>query len=100
MGGHFLPVKRRRAFPHSKAQSAGFGATAQRMHLALAGPTLRRKRHESAMKAPWTSFWAMASNPDPHMSENAPRPGRPPPSAPIRSAQLSSFFLALGNALI
>jgi len=49
MGGHFLPVKRRRAFPHSKAQSAGFGATAQLMHLALAGPSLRRKRHESAM---------------------------------------------------
>ena len=38
-----------RGVAHSKAQSARCGATAQLMHLALAGPSLRRKRHESVM---------------------------------------------------
>ena len=38
-----------RAFPHSKAQPAGFRATTQLMHLALSDPSLRRKRHESVM---------------------------------------------------
>jgi hypothetical protein len=34
------------------------------------------------MKASWT----VAPQADPHMSQNAPRPGRPPTSAPIRPA--------------
>jgi hypothetical protein len=41
----------------SKAQSAGFGATPQRMHLALTGPSLRRKRHESAMSIVMGLVW-------------------------------------------
>ncbi len=60
-GGHFLPVKRRRAFPHSQAQSAGFGAIAQRMHLALSGPNVSRKRHESVMSSAMNS--TMGSGP-------------------------------------
>ncbi len=38
-----------RAVPHSKAQLAGCGATPQLMDLALSGPSIRRKRHESVM---------------------------------------------------
>ena len=38
-----------RVFPHSKAQSAGFRATIQLMHLALSDPSIRRKCHESVM---------------------------------------------------
>ncbi len=40
-----------RAFPHSKAQPAGFGATPtpQLRRLALSNPSIWRKRHESAM---------------------------------------------------
>ena len=39
-----------RVIAHSKAQSAGCWATAQLMHLALASPSIRRKRHESVMR--------------------------------------------------
>jgi hypothetical protein len=42
-----------RAFPHSKAQPAAFRATTQVMRLALSGPSIRRKCHESVMKASW-----------------------------------------------
>jgi hypothetical protein len=38
-----------RAFPHSQAQSAGFGATPQLTHLVLFGVSIRRERHKSAM---------------------------------------------------
>ena len=44
-------LRLRRAFPHSQAQSAGFGATAQRLHLALSGPSISRKCHESVMSS-------------------------------------------------
>jgi hypothetical protein len=40
-----------RAFPHAKVQPAGFRAPPQLTRLALSGPTIRRKRHESVMKA-------------------------------------------------
>jgi hypothetical protein len=39
----------REPFLDFQAQSAGFGATAHLMHLALSGPSLRRKLHESVM---------------------------------------------------
>ena len=39
----------RRAVPHAKAHPAGFETTHQLTRLALSGPSLRRKRHESAM---------------------------------------------------
>jgi hypothetical protein len=38
-----------RAFPHSRAQPAEFRATTRVMRLALSGPSIRRKRHESAI---------------------------------------------------
>ncbi len=38
-----------RAVPHAKAQLAECGATAQLLDLALSGPSLSRKRHESVM---------------------------------------------------
>jgi hypothetical protein len=39
----------KRPFPHPKAHPARFGATAQLTHLALSGPSIRRKRHKSVM---------------------------------------------------
>src|SRR6266436_7676887 len=36
-------------YVYTKAQSAAFGATPQLMHLALADPSIRRKRHERVM---------------------------------------------------
>jgi len=38
-----------RAFPDSKTHPAGFAVTTQLTHLALAGPSMTRKRHESVM---------------------------------------------------
>src|SRR6266851_524610 len=49
------------ALPHSKAHPAGFGATPQLMHLGLADPSIRRKRHESAMSIVMNSI--MGSGP-------------------------------------
>jgi hypothetical protein len=46
-----LIVTPRRAFPHSKTQSAGCRATAQLRHLAISRTSIRRKRHESAISA-------------------------------------------------
>jgi len=57
-----------RAFPHSKAHPAGFRATPQVTRLVLFGITIRRKRHESVMKA----SWAVAPNSEQEMSKNAP----------------------------
>jgi hypothetical protein len=38
------------ALPNSKAKSAGFEATPQLTRLALSAASIRRKRHENAMK--------------------------------------------------
>jgi hypothetical protein len=43
----FIHLKR--AFPHSKAPSAGFWTTPQLTRLALSSTSIRRKRHESVM---------------------------------------------------
>src|SRR5258708_5783202 len=75
--------------PRSSRQ--GLGAIAQRMHLALSGPSISRKRHESVMSSAMNSNMGSGPKRSPTLSENASRPGRPPPSAPIRSAQLSSL---------
>ena len=61
------------------------------MHLALSGPSISRKRHESVMSSAMNSNMGSGPKRSPTLSENASRPGRPPPSAPIRSAQLSSL---------
>jgi len=55
---HPIGIKLRRAFPRSKAHSAGFRATTQLTRLALSGPSLRRKRHESVMSngAAWAGW--------------------------------------------
>src|SRR5215470_2442939 len=39
------------ALPNSKAQPAGFRATAQLTHLVLSGVSIRRKRHESVIES-------------------------------------------------
>src|SRR5260370_11489265 len=45
------------AFPHSKGQPAEFRATPQVMCLALSGPSIRRKCHESAMSFVMKASW-------------------------------------------
>src|SRR5258708_2503648 len=49
MLGAFLYYRDMRAFPTAKAQPAWIRATTQLRRLALSGPSIRMKRHESVM---------------------------------------------------